>query len=100
MKNEEQLLTISWWKTGFISINTYSTHYFRSSTEYKTNLLNLTKASAEKCKSLVRKIRQNNMSKLKKMKSVSKDDIKMLEKQVGKVEKNSIVYQSDIFFLK
>ena len=40
------------------------------------------------------------MSKLKKMKSVSKDDIKMLEKQVGKVEKNSIVYKSDIFFLK
>ena len=45
-------------------------------------MLNLTKASAEKCKAIVRKIRQHNLAQLKKLKSISKDDIKMLENQV------------------
>lgn len=60
-----------------------------SNTEYKTNLMKLAKGSAEKSKNNIRKIRQQAFSQLKKIKDASKDEIKMIEKQVELLTENS-----------
>ena len=45
--------------------------------------MKLAKGSAEKSKTNIRKIRQQAFSQLKKTKDASKDEIKMIEKQVN-----------------
>jgi len=70
----------------------YHNHFYRSSTDYKANLLKLSKASAEKSKSTVRKMRQQAMSQLKKTKDVSKDTLKSVEKQVSNMPVQVLKY--------
>lgn len=61
-----------------------------SSTDYKTNLLKLSNASGERSKTSIRKIRQLALSKIKKLKDFSKDDIKLIENQVDLMMEMSI----------